>query len=191
MGLTWLGLLSLHEQMEMNGTHDREQESRQGELSAGSQLGGGQIDATKPVALASERVTLMSEERQSRDMHARGGRRDKASGLALGGGGQRLCADAKGNGEPVKDFSKSATWLNPPPEPGSGMTPQDRRAKQNQKLLTPRSFFFFFLLCPAKVAAAFSGDGSSARAWFSEERQTDFTVLSLTCRRVSLGKWKP
>lgn len=61
--------------------------------------------------------------------------------VGIGGGGHWLCADAKGNGEPVKDFSKSATWLNPQPEHGSGMTPQDRRSKQNQKLLTPRSVF--------------------------------------------------
>lgn len=33
VGLTWLGLLSLHEQMETNDTHEREQESRQGGLS--------------------------------------------------------------------------------------------------------------------------------------------------------------
>lgn len=85
MGLTWLGLLSLHEQMEMNGTHDIEQESRQGELSAGSQLGGCQDDATKPVALASERVTLMSEERQSRDMHARGAGETRLQGWHGGG----------------------------------------------------------------------------------------------------------
>lgn len=65
MGLTWPGLLSLHE-MGMNGTHDRAQESRQGGLSMGSQLGGGQDGAANPVAL------MRSKGRRSRDMHERG-----------------------------------------------------------------------------------------------------------------------
>lgn len=54
MGLTGLGLLSLHEQME--------QDSGQGELSIGSQLGRGQDSAVKPVAVESEFVTLTRNE---------------------------------------------------------------------------------------------------------------------------------
>lgn len=128
MGLTWPGLLSLHEQMEMNGTLDRTQDSRQGGLSAGSQLGRGQDGAANPVALASEHVALMrSEGRQSRDVHERGAGETRLQGWH--GVGQWLCADAEGNGKPVKDFSKSTAWLNSQPEHRSGMTPQDRRSK--------------------------------------------------------------